>query len=103
LASIPPAAVLRWACPSPGERGLDKLFEVIAYQAVVIIIEGIEVLGYDVSFFVFKQRALEVEDAHVIQSVFKNEVGVAFEVGGIVHLSFFLQVIDFLANPLEGL
>src|SRR5258705_13829333 len=80
----------------------DKLFEVIAYQAVVIVIQRIEILGYDVSFFVFKQRPFEVEDTDVIQTVFEDEVGLAFEVSSIVHLALLLQVVDLLANPLES-
>src|SRR6266850_5155772 len=79
----------------------DKLFEVIAYQAIVIVIECIQILGYDISFFVFKQWPFQMEDPHIIQSVLEDEVGLAFQVGGIIDLAFFLQVVDLFANALE--
>src|SRR6185436_15868228 len=62
----------------------DELFEVIPHEPVVIVVEHVEVLRHDVPFLVSQQWALEVENAHVFQSATNHQVGLTFEMRGVV-------------------
>src|SRR5690606_25510282 len=80
----------------------DKLFELIAYEAVVIVIQRVEISREDVALFVHEQGAFKVKYAHIIEAMTDNRINVTLHVGGDVYFAFLLELYNLLAHTLTG-
>src|SRR5690606_15615694 len=76
----------------------DKLLELIAYEAVVVIIQRVEIARDDVTFLVHEQGALEVKDADIVKSMADDCVNIALHMVGHVDLAFFLKFYYLLSH-----
>src|SRR5690349_15925549 len=85
---------------TPTGLSSDKLFKVIAYQSVVIIVQSVQVAGDDVAFLVQQQRSLQMEYAHVLEAVANHQINITFQVRGMVDFLFLFQFVDALAHLL---
>src|SRR5690606_10912046 len=80
----------------------DKLLELIAYEAVVIVIQRVEIARDDVALFVHEKGAFKVKDTHIIKTMTDNRVDITLHVGGDVDLVFLFELYDLLAHTLAG-
>ena len=81
----------------------DKFLEVIAGEAVVIVVQHVEIARDDVALFVFEKGSIQVEDAHVVKTMLDHFVRLAFEMCGIVDFALILHLVDFLSYAFKGL
>src|SRR4051794_7865159 len=75
----------------------DELFKVIPDEAIVIVVEHVQILRHNIPLLVSEQRPLEVEYSHVVEAAPDDDVRITFKMRGVVEFSFFFQVVYFFS------
>jgi hypothetical protein len=53
----------------------NEFLKFVADQAVVVVVEYVEILCNDISFFVFQEGTFQVEGANILQTAADDQVG----------------------------
>jgi len=48
----------------------DELLKVVAHEAVVVVVEDVKILCYDITLFIPEQRTFQMEDSCIVKTTF---------------------------------